>query len=65
MFDNQKDPNQLHSVYSDPAYAQAVAEMKAELRRLRDFYHDPDPIKRVYGAKPIPKPATLLMGNQR
>ncbi|HUT95353.1 MAG TPA: sulfatase/phosphatase domain-containing protein [Thermoguttaceae bacterium] len=35
LFDLQKDPDELGSVYDDPAYAGVVAELKAELGRLR------------------------------
>lgn len=45
LFDNQKDPNQLHSVYSDPAYAETLTELNAELARLRQFYGDNDSAK--------------------
>lgn len=44
MFDNRKDPQQLHSVYADPEYAPAVEELKAELARLRKLYQDSDEI---------------------
>lgn len=35
LFDRQKDPRQMRSVYTDPAYANTVRELKAELSRLR------------------------------
>jgi hypothetical protein len=35
LYDLEKDPNELKSVYSDPAYAPVVQELKAELERLR------------------------------
>jgi arylsulfatase A-like enzyme len=35
LFDLQNDPNELNNVYSDPAYAGIVEELKAELDRLR------------------------------
>lgn len=40
LFDREKDPKQLRSVYSDPAYAATVAELKAELERLRIRFQD-------------------------
>jgi arylsulfatase A-like enzyme len=40
LFDRQKDPQQLHNVYSDPAYADMVRELRAELERLRNHYGD-------------------------
>ena len=35
LFDNQKDPQQMHNVYADPAYQTTVRELRAELDRLR------------------------------
>jgi len=35
LFDLQKDPQEMHNVYSDPAYASTVQELRAELDRLR------------------------------
>jgi arylsulfatase A-like enzyme len=35
LFDREKDPHELKSVYDDPAYAGVVAELKQELGRLR------------------------------
>lgn len=40
LFDLEKDPNELTSVYDDPAYADVVEEMKAELAKLREQYQD-------------------------
>ena len=34
LFDLQKDPNELKSVYNDPGYADVVKEMEAELKRV-------------------------------
>ena len=42
LFDLEKDPLQLRSVYDDPAYAKTLAELKAELTRLRTLYQDTD-----------------------
>jgi arylsulfatase A-like enzyme len=42
LFDNKKDPHQLHSVYNDPAYAKTLVALKAELHRLRKLYQDSD-----------------------
>jgi len=49
LFDLQKDPHELKSVYGDPAYASVVEELKAELQRLRTLYRVPEdtrPIQR-------------------
>jgi arylsulfatase A-like enzyme len=35
LFDLEKDPGELKSVYGEPAYAPVVAELKGELARLR------------------------------
>ncbi len=38
MYDLQKDPDEMHSVYDDPAYADVQAKLKKELKRLRKQY---------------------------
>ena len=46
LFDLSKDPNELNSVYDDPAYAQVRSQMMDELDRLRSLYQvtpDDDP----------------------
>jgi arylsulfatase A-like enzyme len=46
LFDLQKDPNELTSVFGDPAYAQVQTKMTKELDRLRELYQvtpDDDP----------------------
>ncbi len=43
LFDLDKDPHELNSVYADPAYADTVRELKAELKRLRAHYRDTEP----------------------
>jgi hypothetical protein len=40
LFDLEKDPMQMHSVYADSAYATTVTELKTELTRLRTHYDD-------------------------
>lgn len=35
LFDREKDPREMRSVYTDPAYQSVVTELKAELARLR------------------------------
>ena len=40
LYDLEKDPHEMQSVYDDPQYAKVVEEMKAELARLRDKYND-------------------------
>ncbi|MGE3803171.1 MAG: sulfatase [Gemmataceae bacterium] len=38
LFDLEKDPDELKSVYADPKYADQVKTLKAELDRLRKLY---------------------------
>lgn len=51
LYDLEKDPQELHSLYADPAYADIVKEMKASLDRLRTKYKDDTPSAEV---KPSP-----------
>ncbi|MBN1590080.1 MAG: DUF4976 domain-containing protein, partial [Pirellulales bacterium] len=44
MFDLQTDPNELKSVYDDSAYAKIRDELKAELKRLKEYYGDDDSV---------------------
>ncbi len=44
LFDLAKDPREMKSVYEDPAYAEVVTEMKAELARLKEYYKDEDSV---------------------
>jgi len=40
LFDLKKDPKEMNNVYGDPAYANAVKKLKAELIRLRRKLED-------------------------
>lgn len=40
LFDRQKDPEQVRNVFNDPAYAEVVRELRAELDRLRKELKD-------------------------
>ena len=42
LYDLEKDPRELNNVYDNPAYANTVKEMKAELKRLQELYGDSD-----------------------
>jgi arylsulfatase A-like enzyme len=42
LYDLKTDPNEMNSVHDDPAQAQRVEELKAELQRLRRHYRVPD-----------------------
>ncbi|MDE0685091.1 MAG: DUF4976 domain-containing protein, partial [Candidatus Poribacteria bacterium] len=46
LFDLEIDPCELNSVYADPAYAEVVVELKAELARLQEKVGD-----EAYGAQ--------------
>lgn len=61
LFDLEKDPDELKSVYADPACAGVVNELKAELEKLKAQYKDHDveprpPAKAKPKAKPRGKP---------
>jgi arylsulfatase A-like enzyme len=43
LFDIQKDPRELKSVFNDPAYSSIRKEMETELARLRSELKVPDP----------------------
>ena len=43
LFDLQKDPDEMTSVYDDPAYAEIRKQMHAELQRLQKELGEPDP----------------------
>jgi arylsulfatase A-like enzyme len=51
LFDREKDPAQMRSVIADPAYADTVKALKAELARLRALYGETDPEPYVRAAK--------------
>ncbi|HTN73671.1 MAG TPA: sulfatase [Pirellulaceae bacterium] len=40
LYDLEKDPHEMKSVYADASYAPVVTEMKAELEKLRAQYKD-------------------------
>ena len=40
LYDLEKDPRQLRSVYAEPAYSNTRAELKTELTRLRTEFKD-------------------------
>ncbi len=42
LFDLEKDPGEMNNVYGDPAYADTVKKLKAELRRLKEQLEDTD-----------------------
>lgn len=42
LYDLQKDPREMNNVYSDPAYAKTVEELKREMQRLKKELKDED-----------------------
>ena len=42
LYDLEKDPNELNNLYDNPGYSEIVAELKAELKSLRNRYGDTD-----------------------
>jgi arylsulfatase A-like enzyme len=40
LYDLQRDPKEMNNVYGDPAYANIIKELKAELERLRVKYKE-------------------------
>jgi len=40
LYDLEKDPKEMKNVLGDPAYADIVTELKAELKQLREKYKD-------------------------
>jgi len=55
MYDLEKDPNELKSVYGQPKYAALTKELKTELNRLRELYKVPEDTRPVSRSK-RPKP---------
>ena len=62
LYDLARDPNELQSVYDEPAYAAIAAELKARLRELREQYRVPevDPVPH----RPFDPPAHLRRGGE-
>jgi arylsulfatase A-like enzyme len=55
LLDREKDPLETRNFYNDPAYAEVVRELKAELQRLRRELKEPDELpKEAYGALYFP-----------
>ncbi len=40
LYDLKNDPDEMHNVYNDPAYADTVKQLTAELKQLRAKYKD-------------------------
>ncbi|GAB5553628.1 MAG: hypothetical protein Sapg2KO_32190 [Saprospiraceae bacterium] len=48
LYDRKKDPQEMNSVYSDPAYADAVVDLKERLADLRIKYKDSEELDQQY-----------------
>jgi arylsulfatase A-like enzyme len=42
LYDMQRDPSELHSVYDDPRYQNVVKDLKQEIKKFQDLYQVPD-----------------------
>jgi arylsulfatase A-like enzyme len=40
LYDLENDPDELTNLYSNPAYRDTIAELRAELKRLQVVYQD-------------------------
>ena len=56
MYDLEKDPNELNSVYGKPEYASLTKELKSELDRLRKLYKVPEDTRPAERKKKPRKP---------
>ncbi|MEM6379255.1 MAG: sulfatase/phosphatase domain-containing protein, partial [Bacteroidota bacterium] len=48
LYDRKKDPQEMNSVYEDPAYADTVANLKERLAALRIKYKDSEELDQMY-----------------
>ena len=48
LYDLQKDPEEMHSVYNDPEYADVQAALHKQLKEIRSKYHDSDSLSQKY-----------------
>jgi arylsulfatase A-like enzyme len=59
LYDLQKDPQELMSVYDDPNYAEVVKQLKQEIKQFQDVLKVPDDSGTITKqGKPIPQPKT-------
>jgi len=45
MFDMEKDPHEMRSIYSDPSYSEIRKELESELVRLQKYYQVPEDLR--------------------
>lgn len=48
LYDRKNDPNEMHNVYNDPAYAATVKRLTKELAALRQQYGDSEALDQYY-----------------
>ena len=48
LYDRKGDPQELTSVYADPAYAEVVDRLTEELKEMRAYYEDSEELDRHY-----------------
>jgi len=60
LFDLGKDPNEMKSVYDDPAYKEVRAKLHQELERLRAELEVPEDVRPVKK-----KPAKAKRGEEK
>lgn len=48
MYDLEADPDEMNSVYNDPAYAEVQEQLHQRLRELREQYGDTDELTQFY-----------------
>ena len=55
LYDLEKDPNELSSLYGKPGYERLTAKLKTELTRLREQYKVPEDTRPLKKAPRTPK----------
>jgi arylsulfatase A-like enzyme len=48
LYDLGEDPNEINNLYKDPAYADIITELKAEIKRLQTLYGDSDELAQKF-----------------
>jgi len=48
LYDLEKDPNEINNFCEDPAYADVVTELKAEIERLQNLYRDSEELAQEF-----------------
>ncbi len=56
LYDLETDPDEMQNVYKNPEYAEIVAELKDELKRLQEHYKDDGTVVQFNQPKPKKQP---------